>query len=119
MNFFDLHEEFLAHHIQPRSSGKYESQPRVKIAILDTGIDVYNPHIWGSRVGDHNPIKMIKHFGGSERNIDKDGHGTHVAGLVMKIAHHSDLYIAKVADHIPEGEEGYSSVVNVSSSVSD
>lgn len=86
----------------------------MKIAILDTGIEKHDPDIWGRRVGRHDPIKMVKHFGGSEPETDMDGHGTHVAGLVMEIAHHADLYIAKIADNIPQGEQGYSSVVNVS-----
>lgn len=45
---------------------------------------------------DRNSIKEAKSFTGDD-GVDGFGHGTHVAGLVLRTAPDADLYIAKVS----------------------
>lgn len=45
---------------------------------------------------------------------DTDGHGTHTACLLMKIAPHADLYIAKIASTADNAFDGLKNVVEVS-----
>jgi subtilisin family serine protease len=87
---------------------KDDSRARVKIAVLDTGInkedevfDLLRTRITEDRRKqggslNNDPIQSIYNFIGGE---DKDsyGHGTHVAGLLMKVAPQADLYVAKIA----------------------
>ncbi|ROW16420.1 hypothetical protein VPNG_02824 [Cytospora leucostoma] len=45
-------------------------------------------------------------------SADTDGHGTYTASLLMRVAPHADLYIAKIASTAHRGFEGLQSVVN-------
>ena len=81
---------------------------KVKVAILDTGIDHSHPTIAALKtrkalkesddcykcfvVGDHYG-KTTK-----EATQDKNGHGTHIAALLARVAPRAQIYIAKVAD---------------------
>jgi subtilisin family serine protease len=68
----------------------------VRIAILDTGIYLsgYALHAHGDRV------KGFKDWILGEKNgnqwTDSDGHGTHSATLLMKVAPKADIYMARV-----------------------
>ncbi len=72
----------------------------IKIAILDTGIDLDNK--------DLNYIRGENFLGNNKRDFnDNNGHGTKIAGIIgarmnnynlLGISPNSDLYIAKVAD---------------------
>lgn len=70
--------------------------PSVKIAVLNTGIDLDNEYIEAhkERISGHNWLTEPK----SKRLNDKHGHGTHIAGLILDLIPHSQLYIAKVTD---------------------
>lgn len=77
------------------SLSKKPDTPRVKIAILDTGIDM-----------DHQDVEArCEHIKGKydwtserpNRVIDQHGHGTHTANLVMDYAPDAELYVAKIA----------------------
>ena len=72
---------------------------RVKIAILDTGIDRTHPQIeaqWNKRIKD---AKSWLDEEGGDR--DSCGHGTHGASLLMKVAPEAHIYVARV---IKDGE---------------
>jgi subtilisin family serine protease len=77
---------------------------RVKIAVLDTGIDASHEFIKSVR----RRIKDRKSFVRDDVSIeDNDGHGTHVAALLLDVAPDAEVYIAKVATHveIPSGHK--------------
>jgi subtilisin family serine protease len=72
---------------------------RVKIAILDTGIDWEHPYIKGAE----DQIKKSRNFvgdrpgqDGKEQVKDDAGHGTHTAALLLKTVPGADIYIARV-----------------------
>ena len=68
---------------------------RVKIAILDTGIDRSHGKIgaqWDRRV------KGTKSWIINEdADVDRCGHGTHGAALLMRIAPEAHIYVARIA----------------------
>ncbi|KAI0103355.1 hypothetical protein GGR51DRAFT_524641 [Nemania sp. FL0031] len=107
--FFSRFRDFRERHIIPKINDR-SRRPRIKIAILDTGVDLGHEDIRGlvdeikdSRKSqgvygkDQNPIKSIKSFIGDD-GTDRLGHGTHVAGLVLQTAPDADVYIAKVSN---------------------
>jgi len=76
----------------------------IKVAVLDTGVNVSHEDLKGAIKGTYNAID--DECPGDV--TDKDGHGTHVAGIiaardndfgVIGIAPKADLYIAKVMEH--------------------
>ena len=80
-------------------NGKYwqakKHRRRVRIAVLDTGIDINHPEI-AARSG--RIIESICEIPGLENqgNEDKSGHGTHVALLLLQTAPAADVYVARV-----------------------
>jgi subtilisin family serine protease len=79
-----------------------EEYPKIKLAILDTGIDA--THDWLK-------LKLSKqsqrYFDFTQNNSgdtseedpkDSVGHGTHVAGVILQLAPHVELYVARVFD---------------------
>jgi subtilisin family serine protease len=74
----------------------------VTVAVLDTGVDQTHPDLAGQEVAERN-------FGDSPDNVDRDGHGTHVASTIAGrgtpyrgVAPGARLLDAKVFD-----EDGY------------
>ncbi|KAF4992964.1 hypothetical protein FDECE_13548 [Fusarium decemcellulare] len=55
--------------------------PRVKIAVLDTGL----------KLDDYN-VRALKREIERDSGIDVEGHGTHVVGLLLKVAPEADIY---------------------------
>jgi subtilisin family serine protease len=80
----------------------------IKVAILDTGIDLEHPDLMDNIKGNVNMIKP------SKNGNDKNGHGTHVAGVVAAINNdigvigigpEVSLYAVKVLDNQGRGWE--------------
>jgi subtilisin len=85
----------------------------IKIAILDSGLDLNHPDFQDGRVQDSKSF-----IPGESEALDRLGHGTHVAGTAVGskdptgvprygIASDAEIYIAKVADDrgdAPDGE---------------
>jgi subtilisin family serine protease len=70
----------------------------VKIAILDTGVDLSDPSI--EEYVRRKRIVDYKGFAGDAADVqDKNGHGTHVAKILIKNAPVADFYIAKVSNN--------------------
>ena len=68
----------------------------VKIAVLDTGVDLKHPFIRGAI--RQKRIRKLKSFVTNDTSTeDRVGHGTHVANLLLEVAPDAQLYIAKIA----------------------
>lgn len=71
---------------------------RIKIALLDTGIDMTDYYISlkvnSRRLTYLSFVKGDKH---PSTPTDDHGHGTHVAALTLKVASNADVYIARVS----------------------
>lgn len=88
---------------------------KVRIAIIDTGIDLCNSHFDNpaedlGATGDQETgpqrdrVKDCKRFIGAEAgDCDSVGHGTHCAALLLQLAPNADIYVARVT----EKEEDY------------
>jgi hypothetical protein len=75
------------------------SERRVKIAILDSGVarSPANGSVPALMKGPR--IKMGKQLDPSlPWNIDRKGHGTHAAGLILAVCPYADLYVYRVVD---------------------
>ena len=89
---------------------KEENARRVKIAIIDTGID-YRHTLFHAK-SKINGVKMIDRMkftncviddathdvSEMKACMDHDGHGTHIAGIFLNIENIADIYVLKVAD---------------------
>lgn len=78
----------------------------IKVAIVDTGIDLTHPDLIGNIKGGYNAINPTKSA------KDDNGHGTHVAGItaaidneigVVGVGPNIDLYAVKVLDRRGSG----------------
>jgi hypothetical protein len=78
---------------------------RVRIAILDTGLELpkHAVNIYKDRIMDFKDWVV----GGNEANpwVDDDGHGTHSAGLILKVAPEAELYVARVFEKQGTGSD--------------
>jgi hypothetical protein len=70
----------------------------VKIAVLDTGLDVKHPDIMTAmQMGQIQ--RVMRSFVENDKSLQDDcGHGTHIASLLSDIAPQAQIYIAKVAE---------------------
>lgn len=74
-------------------SGK-QIHSRIRVAILDTGIDMNHPEIFGDeRIVGH------KSWTGTSAEQDTSGHGTHIASTILKLTSNVDLFMAKITDN--------------------
>ena len=64
---------------------------RIKVAVLDTWVDMGHPSIKGQ-------IKEYRSFVKDEIDpVDKAGHGTHIAGVLLDLTTNVDLYVGEVS----------------------
>ncbi|EEU47251.1 uncharacterized protein NECHADRAFT_77513 [Fusarium vanettenii 77-13-4] len=103
VNFMDQAYAFYEKKIKP-----LKKKRPIKVAVLDTGVKKKTNHFLAVRLEGGTPIKDQKSFIGDDQNDtdDDDWHGTQVAALVVDIAPHVDLYIAKVSKGLEESDEG-------------
>ena len=69
----------------------------MKIAILDTGIDISHPSIIGAIKSKRIQENMQSFVENDESVKDECGHGTHIASLLSRVAPQAEIHIAKVA----------------------
>lgn len=111
-SYFELFDIFREQHILSTLKSVKSSRPKVKVAILDTGICKDDPSIRGllNKRADtesqgllkkpRDPIRFVKNClrNGHEDATDTCGHGTHMAYLLMRVAPEADLYIYKISE---------------------
>lgn len=90
-----VYEKFISPYLR---SGV--SAPHVKVAIIDTGIDLNHPDI--QAFADNIKAKHNWLRDSTKATVnDINGHGTFVAGLAFDYAPDAEIYIAEVADRKP------------------
>lgn len=96
-------EKFRKQHIHRLAEGT-----RVKIAVLDTGLQDKDAFIRQRRrnakdnrkaedTNKRDPIRETKNFTEGP-NYDEDGHGTGVVGLLLTVAPEADIYVGKISE---------------------
>lgn len=101
----------LINNIQQNTKKLFNDAPedtrKVKIAVLDTGIDATHEYIkknWkrptlgagGCRLNDAGYLDFLTTPPSTEIVEDAFGHGTHVAGIILQLAPDAELYVARV-----------------------
>ena len=106
----DMPTNFIENHrlVYDQAIKETAAMPRIKVAILDTGLDMTHPTIQASASQDR--IKDVRSWLPLSRTTgggDLSGHGTHVTALLLDIAQIADLQpispdeIAKVIEDSP------------------
>ena len=80
----------LVAHYRP---GAIPEEHRLRVAILDSGIDLRHKDF-----KDDRRIKQTKSFIKNVDVHDTDGHGTHMAGIILSLTQNVDVYVGKVTD---------------------
>ncbi|KAI0101217.1 pfs domain-containing protein [Daldinia grandis] len=86
--------------------------PPVKIAILDTGIDLTHPDVEAcsnNMKGKYNWLN--ENF--KNRVHDRNGHGTFCFGLLLDYAPDAQLYVAKIAEDKPSNPRVIAKAINL------
>lgn len=90
----------------------YAKEGRVRITVIDTGIDATHPLIQSAGWDHDDPDAEMplfrdfttkhKHANGSDQKVDQpvdeDGHGTLIAGIFMQMAPGVELSVARIGE---------------------
>ncbi len=105
--FKDVYKKFIEE--CPQQQG---SLSPLKIAVLDTGIDMTHPDI----VAREEQIKSKYNWTDGKRKHavqDNNGHGTFVTGLLLDYAPDAELYVAKIAEDSAPSPPGLVAKVSI------
>lgn len=82
-----------------------KSTSKIRIAVLDTGVDYYHPVLEDSFIKDKGGTIVGKNFADLHMDfLDRDGHGTHISGIIKSMAGESiEIIPVKVVGHNREG----------------
>lgn len=81
----------------PIQTQTLQAPAKVRVAIIDTGIDVMDTMI--ESMIENGRLKTMRNWaGGGHGCPDMHGHGTHVTRLVLDLAPCAEIYVAKVSD---------------------
>ena len=86
------------------AQGRKPQQRRVKIAILDTGVDLGHP-FFQNATGEHQQYSPSKDrlrecrsfVHGEAGYCDRAGHGTQCTALLMDLAPNADIYVGRIS----------------------
>lgn len=78
---------------EDQSHSEEQIHSRLRVAILDTGVDINHPEIFG----DERIIER-KSWTGTSADEDTSGHGTHIASTILSLTSNVDVFIAKITD---------------------
>ncbi|KAK2592385.1 hypothetical protein QQS21_009904 [Conoideocrella luteorostrata] len=98
-DFFSRGQEFYTNNIKSLPNSLPNSRP-IRIAILDTGIDVDKSFFRGIKMNREkrdSPFREIKSFVG-DLGVDTYGHGTDVAASLLQMHPGADIYIGKISE---------------------
>ncbi|PON28461.1 hypothetical protein TGAM01_v202955 [Trichoderma gamsii] len=99
---------------EPSTPGHNSPEPtcpdqgsRIKVAILDTGLDRRHPFIQARNERIKDIRSWVNNLDGKQdpSTGDVSGHGTHVADLLLDVAPDCDVYIARIAEYNPIGPD--------------
>lgn len=101
------------------NGNRKDNQRRVRIAILDTGVDATHPQIqvaWDSnRIVAYFPESTNSTADSDTKSLDQlrdeHGHGTHGTSVLLRTAPNASIYVARVADE--DGKPRYDDIVKV------
>jgi subtilisin family serine protease len=104
-------DEFMSdlkpmHKYLERDEEYLRSAPAIKIAVLDTGVDIKHPFI-SEAINRSRRIVCVQSFVDDNSKVDMVGHGSHIANLLLIVAPKAEIYIAKVSmdTNIPSGHK--------------
>ncbi|KAE8454421.1 hypothetical protein EG329_000043 [Mollisiaceae sp. DMI_Dod_QoI] len=106
--WFNSFENF----VRPLFSQECEDEDtrKIKVAVLDTGIDANHPFMSVVSHGQKR-LKYCQYKDFTKDTLDKQGpidacgHGTHIAGIILEMAPYVELYIARVFESQVLGAE--------------
>jgi subtilisin family serine protease len=91
-----------------------DSGPKIKVAILDTGIDMNHPLVLGewynAGTNEHGRIRGFKDFVQDDNPRDDSGHGTHIAGIILDLSSNTHVYVGRVVKsqkHLKSGHNTF------------
>lgn len=79
---------------EDQSHSEEQMHSRLRVAILDTGIDMSHHETFGDE-----RIKELKSWTGTSADEDTSGHGTHIASTILSLTSNVDVFIAKITDN--------------------